>query len=109
MLPRSGFVILDTAVTSELAAEGLARDLVRAIQQARRGAGLEVSDRIVLTVSGDEQLREAVRVHQQLIKSETLALALEVVDAMSGATEVTVGDNIKAALSLDKAEAQSTR
>ena len=52
MLPGGGFVVLDTAVTPELAAEGLARDLVRAVQQARRDAGLDVSDRISLTISG---------------------------------------------------------
>ncbi len=49
VLPTGGFVVLDTAVTPELAAEGLARDLVRAVQQARRDAGLDVSDRIALT------------------------------------------------------------
>ena len=49
MLPGGGFVVLDTAVTPELAAEGVARDLVRAVQQARRDAGLDVSDRIALT------------------------------------------------------------
>ncbi|MGA8257322.1 MAG: DUF5915 domain-containing protein, partial [Nocardioides sp.] len=43
VLPGGGFVVLDTAVTPELAAEGLARDLVRAVQQARRDAGLDVS------------------------------------------------------------------
>ena len=53
MLPGGGFVILDTAVTPELAAEGLARDVVRAVQQARRDAGLEVSDRIALTLGGE--------------------------------------------------------
>ena len=52
MLPGGGFVVLDTAVTPELAAEGLARDLVRAVQQARRDAGLDVSDRIALAVGG---------------------------------------------------------
>ena len=46
--------VLDTAVTPELAAEGLARDLVRAVQQARRDARLDVSDRISLTVEGGE-------------------------------------------------------
>ena len=50
MLPRGGFVVLDTALTPELEAEGVARDLVRAVQQARRDAGLEVSDRIALTI-----------------------------------------------------------
>ena len=52
MLPGGGFLILDTAVTPELAAEGLARDVVRAVQQARRDAGLAVSDRIALGGSG---------------------------------------------------------
>ena len=52
MLPGGGFVVLDTEVTPELAQEGLARDVVRAVQQARRDAGLDVSDRIALTVTG---------------------------------------------------------
>ena len=61
MLPGGGFVILDCAVTPELAAEGLARDVVRAVQQARRDAGLEVSDRIALQLGGDESVRRSGR------------------------------------------------
>ncbi len=59
MLPGGGFVVLDTEVTSELAQEGLARDIVRAVQQARRDAGLDVSDRISLTVTGGEDVWQA--------------------------------------------------
>ena len=51
MLPRGGFVVLDTALTAELEAEGTARDLVRAVQQARKDAGLQVSDRIALSIA----------------------------------------------------------
>jgi isoleucyl-tRNA synthetase len=81
MLSGGGFIVLDTAVTPELAAEGLARDVVRAVQQARRTAGLEVSDRITLTVAGTPAARGAMAAHQQLISSETLATALELVGA----------------------------
>jgi isoleucyl-tRNA synthetase len=73
MLPHNGFVVLDTTVTPELAAEGLARDVIRAVQQARRDLGLDVSDRISLTVSGDDEVWAATVAHQELIMLETLA------------------------------------
>ena len=50
-MTASGVVVLDTDVTPELAAEGAARDLIRLVQQARRDAGLHVSDRITLTAA----------------------------------------------------------
>ncbi|HEY5248786.1 MAG TPA: class I tRNA ligase family protein, partial [Dermatophilaceae bacterium] len=74
MLPHNGFVVLDTTVTPELAAEGLARDVIRAVQQARKDAGLDVSDRISLTVSGDDEVWAATVAHQELIMLETLAV-----------------------------------
>ena len=76
-LPGGGFVLLDTAVTPELAAEGLARDVVRAVQQARKDAALDVSDRIVLQLaSSDEGTRAAINAHRELIAAETLATTL---------------------------------
>ncbi len=75
MLPGGGFVALDTAVTPALAIEGVARDLVRAVQQARRDAGLHVSDRIRLTISGEPEVFEATVTHRELIVEETLATA----------------------------------
>jgi isoleucyl-tRNA synthetase len=74
MLPRHGFVVLNTTVTPELAAEGLARDVIRAVQQARRDANLDISDRISLTVSGDDDVWAATVAHQQLIMVETLSV-----------------------------------
>ena len=101
MLPGGGFVILDTAVTPELAAEGLARDVVRAVQQARREAGLAVSDRITLAVSGDPDLVAAVEAHAELIRAEVLATTLTVgEDRLDLATEATVGDRQTARISL---------
>ena len=67
-------MVLDTTVTPELEAEGLARDLVRVVQQARRDKGLDVSDRIRLTIDAPGQVVAAARTHEQLLRSETLAL-----------------------------------
>jgi isoleucyl-tRNA synthetase len=73
-LPRGdGVVVLDLTVTPELAAEGLARDLVRLVQQARRDAGLDVSDRIALTVGVPEDVRGRLGPHEAFIAGETLA------------------------------------
>ncbi|WP_040165732.1 isoleucine--tRNA ligase [Microbacterium gorillae] len=51
LLPRGGFVLLDTVVTAELAAEGLARDVIRAVQDTRKAADFDVSDRIRLRLA----------------------------------------------------------
>jgi isoleucyl-tRNA synthetase len=69
----AGVVVLDTAVTPELAAEGLARDLIRVVQQARRDAGLDVSDRITLVITASDAVRAAVSAHQEFLAGETLA------------------------------------
>ena len=89
VLPGGGFVVLDTDVTPELEAEGTARDLVRTIQQARRDAGLDISDRIALTVSAPATTLASARTHQELIARETLAVSLDLVehDAVSIAVE----------------------
>jgi isoleucyl-tRNA synthetase len=74
---HAGLVTLDTRVTAELAAEGTARDVVRIVQQARRDAGLSVSDRIRLTIGADGAVAEAVRAHAGFVTAETLAVSLE--------------------------------
>jgi isoleucyl-tRNA synthetase len=70
---NSGLVVLDTEVTPELAAEGTARDVVRTVQQARRDAGLDVSDRITLTLSAPDEVVAAVREHERFVAGEVLA------------------------------------
>ena len=59
-----GVVVLDTEVTPELAAEGLARDVIRVVQQARREAGLDVSDRITLVVDAPPRSAAAAQTHR---------------------------------------------
>jgi len=75
---NAGLIALDLRVTPELAAEGTARDVVRIVQQARRDAGLAVSDRIRLTVGADGAVAGAVRAHAGFVAAETLAVDLEV-------------------------------
>ncbi|WP_375003138.1 isoleucine--tRNA ligase [Aeromicrobium sp. CTD01-1L150] len=92
LLPSGGFVALQTQVTPELAAEGLARDIVRGVQQTRRSLGLEVSDRITLVVGGSDAVVRAVQVHGDLISAETLATSLRVGEPGPQGTPIDVTD-----------------
>jgi isoleucyl-tRNA synthetase len=56
--------------------EGLAREVVHAVQAARKAAGLNVEDRISLVLGGDEELLAAARAHEEYVTGETLATAL---------------------------------
>jgi len=76
VLPGGGFVVLNTEVTPELEAEGMARDMVRAIQQARKDAGLNVSDRIRTTVTASKDIYDAIRANENLVVTETLTMEL---------------------------------
>ncbi|MDR6170962.1 isoleucine--tRNA ligase [Curtobacterium sp. SORGH_AS_0776] len=102
-LDGGGFAVLDTVTTPELEAEGLARDVVRAVQQARRDADLDVSDRIVLTLGADEVADAAVRTHQQLIAGETLSTSVEIVPLGADATTTDVGDGAKVTVEVSRA------
>jgi isoleucyl-tRNA synthetase len=75
---NAGLITLDLRVTPELAAEGTARDVVRIVQQARRDAGLAVSDRIRLDIGADGAVADAVRAHAGFLAAETLAVDLAV-------------------------------
>ena len=92
-LSSGGFVLLETAVTPELAREGLARDTIRWIQQARKNAGFEVSDRIDLVIAADEAALPALEEHRDVIAAETLALQCDIVPLESGVSGLAVGDD----------------
>lgn len=91
-----GLVVLDTTVTEELQAEGWAKDRIRELQDARRNAGLDVSDRIeVRLYVPDTRLDWATR-HAGLIAGEVLAVRFEVLADATGAIEL--GDGVSADL-----------
>ncbi len=76
-------VALQLELDDELRREGLAREIVHAVQIARKDAGLEITDRISLTLGGDPELIEAARAHQDYLAGEVLATAV----AYAGASE----------------------
>jgi len=67
-------VALELTLDDGLRREGLAREVVHAVQNARKGAGLEVEDRIALTLGGDDELLAAARAHEGYVAGETLAV-----------------------------------
>jgi isoleucyl-tRNA synthetase len=90
-LSDGGFVIIDTLVTPELSAEGLARDVIRMIQDARKAAGFDVSDRIALIISAlDSADHDAISSHSAMIASETLAAQSTVQRFVNERTEGTL-------------------
>jgi isoleucyl-tRNA synthetase len=91
-------VALQLELDDELRREGLAREIVHAVQNARKEAGLDISDRIELTLGGDEELLAAARAHQPYIAGEVLATSVGY-DAADGAATTTVdGRDLRIAL-----------
>ena len=65
-------VVLDVALTEELKEKGLVRDFISQVQQTRKDIGLEVTDHIVISINGDEDVKKVMKKHSGLIKSGTL-------------------------------------
>jgi isoleucyl-tRNA synthetase len=84
-------VALELELDEELRREGTAREVVHAVQNARKAAGLQVEDRIELALGGDGVLLEAVREHEAYLAGETLALAVSYENGLDGAaSEATI-------------------
>ncbi|WP_188544608.1 isoleucine--tRNA ligase [Rhodococcoides trifolii] len=93
---NGGLVVLDSEVTEELEAEGWAKDRIREFQDARRSAGLDVSDRIRVIVEVPEERRAWFDTHQDLIAGEILATALSVGEVAAGGVDL--GDGVRASI-----------
>lgn len=74
---NDALVILDTSITPELEAEGIARDVVRMVQQARKDAGLHVSDKITLGIHASDKVIAAIDANKTYITEQTLADSLQ--------------------------------
>lgn len=79
-----GLVVLDLTLNEDLESEGWAKDRIREIQDERRQAGLEVSDRIVLTMGVPDDQREWAERHRDLIAGEVLAVEVSIVSPDEG-------------------------
>ncbi len=81
-------VALDLEIDDDLRAEGQAREVVHAVQNARKNAGLAVEDRIELALSGEQNLLDAARAHRDYIAGETLSVAFEIGAERDGSQHV---------------------
>ncbi len=104
VLTEHGFTVaLETELTPELISEGLARELINRVQNLRKDSGLEVTDRIRLSVRADERLQEVLEKHGERIRRETLCERIEVIQDGVDLKEVTLND-IPVAIGLTRAE-----
>jgi isoleucyl-tRNA synthetase len=94
-------VALDVTITEDLRKEGVARELVNRIQNARKDTGLEVTDKIKLTVLNFENLQQSISENRAYIMSETLTKELVFVDELKGGTEIEF-DTIKSKILIEK-------
>ena len=81
------FTILDTTITPELEAEGLAREIISKIQQMRKQKDYEMMDNISISIDADETVAAAVELHKDYIMTETLAVSI---NASSGLPEADI-------------------
>jgi isoleucyl-tRNA synthetase len=104
-------VALDLAIDDELRGEGQAREIVHAVQSARKAAGLQVEDRIELALTGTGALMAAAAAHRDYLAGETLAVTLELTDGEPAGTSPAGGyseqaevDGMKLAIALRRAD-----
>ena len=95
-------VALDVTITEDLRKEGIARELVNRIQNARKDSGFEVTDKIKLTFLNFAELQQSVLANESYIKTETLTNELVFVDTLDHGTEIEF-DTIKSKMLIEKA------
>ena len=94
-------VALDISLTEDLINEGIARELVNRIQNIRKDAGLEVTDKIDISFLADDDLKERIEKYSAYIRSETLGEKIHFPQVMNDGTEI-VFDDIKTQITIKK-------
>jgi isoleucyl-tRNA synthetase len=94
-------VALDISLTEDLINEGIARELVNRIQNIRKDAGLEVTDKIDISFLADDDLKERIENNSAYIRSETLGEKIHFPQVMTDGTEI-VFDDIKIQITIKK-------
>ncbi len=85
---------LDTQITDELKKEGYIRDLIRGIQNLRKESGFEITDRICLTVGGDDELKAAFDMFKALVEGEVLAVSSQWTSSLSEGAKIDADDKV---------------
>ena len=99
---QSGITVaLDVTISPELKQEGISRELVNRIQNIRKDSGLEVTDRITITIQSHDGIDNAITANQQYIKDETLADELVITSAVDNGTIVEF-DDVVTAITINK-------
>ena len=89
------FIVLDTNLTKELIQEGYAREFISKIQQIRKNNGYEMMDKIQISYTSDDEVKEAIEVFDEFIKDETLATKITFEENKDAKEEVLNGHDSK--------------
>ena len=92
---------LDVTLTDNLRKEGVARELINRVQNTRKDSGLEVTDKIKLTVLNFNNLQQAITDNKEYIMSETLTSEMVFVDELNDGTDIEF-DAIKSKILIEK-------
>ena len=101
---RDVLVALETALTSELVAEGRAREVIHRLQSARKDADLDYADRIRVRFLAEGELAEAIEAHREGICRETLAVEMTLGDDTMPSSKI---DDYQLFLAIEKVDAEA--
>jgi isoleucyl-tRNA synthetase len=95
-------VALDITVTDDLKKEGIARELINRIQNLRKESGLDVTDKIKLTITQHEDINEAVETHKDYICLQTLTSEFILIKSMEEGVDIELDENVSVKIAIEK-------